>query len=127
MAEDNKTNQLVFKSMLKSLDLDLTMVANGRLAVEAYKAEPPDLMFTDISMPEMDGTTAAAEIRSFEQTAGLPSVPIVAMTAHAMAEDKERILASGINDYLTKPLKKQDLLDRIRQNCPDGVDPFPVD
>lgn len=125
-AEDNKTNQLVFKTMLKTLDLDLTLVENGRLLVEAYKDSPPDLIFTDISMPEMDGTSAAEAIRDHEASEGLPPVPIIAMTAHAMAEDKTRILASGIDDYLTKPLKKADLHNRIRMNAPDGVDPFPA-
>lgn len=96
-----------------------------RLPWQPTRQSPPDLVFTDISMPEMDGTTAAAEIRSFETENGLAAVPIVAMTAHAMAEDKDRILASGIDDYLTKPLKKDDLFDRIRRHAPDGVDPFP--
>ncbi len=124
-AEDNKTNRLVFESMLKTLDIELTLVENGRLAVEAYCAEPPDIMFTDISMPELDGTAAAREIRAFEAAQGLTPVPIVAMMAHAMPEDEARILASGIDAYLTKPLKKDRVFAQIRTFCPEGVTPFP--
>ncbi|MEM7723494.1 MAG: ATP-binding protein [Pseudomonadota bacterium] len=126
-AEDNKTNQLVFKTMLKKLELDLTLVENGKALVEAYAEARPDVIFTDISMPEMDGTAAAEAIRAMEAEAGSPRVPIIAMTAHAMEGDKDRILASGIDDYLTKPLKKADLFDRVRDNCPAGINPFPPD
>jgi len=126
-AEDNKTNQLVFKTMLKKLDLDLTLVENGALAVASYKDTPPDMVFTDISMPEMDGMTAAKEIRAHEAAHGLPRVPIVAMTAHAMAEDRDRILAAGIDHYLTKPLKKDALFDQVRAHSPQDLSPFPED
>ena len=105
-AEDNKTNQLVFRKMLKTLDLDIELVENGRALVEAYKAHVPDMVLTDISMPEMDGLEAAAMIRAYEAEQGLPPVRMVAMTAHALEGDRQRILAAGIDDYITKPLKK---------------------
>jgi CheY-like chemotaxis protein len=117
-AEDNKTNQLVFRTMLKGVDLDLELVENGALCVEAYRRAPPDLIFTDISMPEMDGTEAAQTIRAHEADHGLPRVPIIAMTAHAMDGDRERILASGIDAYMTKPLKKAELHGMIRAHAP---------
>jgi len=123
-AEDNKTNQLVFRTMLKSLDLDLRLVENGRELVEAYKREQPDILFTDISMPEMDGIEAARTIRAWEVEQGLPKVPIVAMTAHAMAEDRDRILAAGIDEYMTKPLKKIDLHRLIGAFAPSGGAPL---
>lgn len=112
-AEDNKTNQLVFKAMLKGLDLDLELANNGVELVEAYKRNVPDLVMTDISMPEMDGLEASQMIRAYEAEQGLPRVKIVAMTAHAVEGDRERILAAGLDDYVTKPLKKALIHEKI--------------
>jgi CheY-like chemotaxis protein len=119
-AEDNKTNQLVFKTMLKTLDLDLTIVANGSALVEAYKEQRPDIVFTDISMPGMDGLEATSLIRAHESRTGQPPVPIIAMTAHTVIGDREQFLKQGMDDVLTKPLKKDALLDRINAYAPDG-------
>jgi signal transduction histidine kinase/CheY-like chemotaxis protein len=119
-AEDNKTNQLVFRKMLKAVDLDLTIVGDGASLVEAYKDAPPDIVFTDISMPGMDGMEATKQIRDHEQAASLPRVPIIAMTAHALSGDRERLLENGMDDVLTKPLKKDRLLERIRSLGPAG-------
>lgn len=105
-AEDNKTNQMVFKAMLKGLDVDMEMANNGLELVAAYKRELPDLVMTDISMPEMDGLDATGLIRAYEAEQGLPRATIIAMTAHAVEGDRERILAAGLDDYVTKPLKK---------------------
>ncbi len=114
-AEDNKTNQLVFKTMLKGLDLDLEMTNNGLELLEAYKRETPDLVMTDISMPEMDGIEAAQLIRAYEAEQGLAPVTMIAMTAHAMDGDRDRILAAGLDDYITKPLKKAMIQDRVTE------------
>ncbi len=122
-AEDNKTNQFVFSKLLKKLDIEIIFANNGLLAVEAYKEDPPDLMFTDISMPEMDGKEAARTIRAYEAEAGLPKVTIVAMTAHAMSGDDKEILAAGIDHYLTKPLKKADLVAHIEAHQPEDARP----
>ena len=100
-AEDNKTNQLVFQKMVRDMDIDLRFADNGRIAVEMVPEFQPDLIFMDISMPEMDGKEAARTIR-----ASGSAVPIVALTAHAMEGDAEAILAAGIDRYLTKPLRK---------------------
>ncbi len=112
-AEDNRTNQLVFRKMLKERDLRLRLVDNGADLVAAYIEEAPDLVLSDISMPGMDGLEATAHIRAHEAEAGLPRVPIVAMTAHVVDGDRDRILGAGMDDYLTKPLKKAELLDCI--------------
>ncbi|MBY4894320.1 response regulator [Rhodobacteraceae bacterium N5(2021)] len=112
-AEDNKTNQLVFKAMIKGIDLNLELANNGLELVEAYKREQPDLVMTDISMPEMDGLEAAAAIRAYEAEQGLTPVTIIAMTAHAVEGDRERILAAGLDDYVTKPLKKALIHEKI--------------
>jgi hypothetical protein len=117
-AEDNKTNQLVFRKMLKTADLDLTMVADGQELLEAYLADRPDIIFTDISMPRMDGLEASRLIRHHAAEQGLSRVPIIAMTAHAMDGDRERILAAGIDEYLTKPLNKTGLLAMIDRFAP---------
>ncbi len=106
-AEDNRTNQLVFQKMVRAHDIDLVFADNGRIAVELYQSFQPDLIFMDISMPEMDGKEAARAIRALERAgAGASHVPIVALTAHAMDGDADEILAAGIDQYLTKPLRK---------------------
>ena len=112
-AEDNKTNQMVFKAMLKGLDVEMEMTSTGVELVEAYKRELPDLVMTDISMPEMDGLEAAGHIRAYEAEQGLPRATIIAMTAHAVEGDRERILAAGLDDYVTKPLKKALIHEKI--------------
>ncbi|MEM6824767.1 MAG: ATP-binding protein [Pseudomonadota bacterium] len=127
-AEDNKTNQLVLTKLLKNLDIDLEIVANGRLALESFKFELPDIVFTDISMPEMNGMDAARAMRSHAKENGLPPVPIIAMTAHAVDGNEQEILAAGIDYYLTKPLKKDVLVDHILAAAPlDAAPPLPAD
>jgi signal transduction histidine kinase/CheY-like chemotaxis protein len=111
VAEDNKTNQLVFRKMAGGFDVDLRFANNGLEAVAEYKQQRPDLVFMDISMPEMDGKEATREIRKLEGDG--PHVPIIAVTAHAMTGDKESILEAGLDDYLTKPLRKAALGEKI--------------
>ena len=114
-------NQFVFQKMLKSVEMDLTMVENGRHAVEAFLDLKPHIIFTDISMPEMDGMEAAREIRKLEAEHRLPQTPIIAMTAHAMEDDEDRIKAAGINHYLTKPFKKSALMDALHRFAPSEI------
>ncbi len=118
-AEDNKTNQLVFGKMLKSLNIELRFANNGREAVEQYQGFQPDLIFMDISMPEVDGKEATRQIRALEIDTGA-HVPIVALTAHAMAGDEQDILAAGLDYYMTKPLRKASIIDRILTELPKG-------
>jgi hypothetical protein len=117
-AEDNKTNQLVFRKMVKDLNIDLRFANNGEEAVAAYQDFQPDLIFMDISMPKMDGKEATGKIREIE-TGGSRHVQIVALTAHAMDGDSEGILAAGLDEYLTKPLRKGLIHDRIRAHRPE--------
>lgn len=127
-AEDNKTNQLVLRKMLKTLDIELTVVNNGQEAVQAFQDINPDLMFMDISMPIVDGKEATGQIRELETSGCLDRTPIVALTAHSMEGDKDAILAAGLDHYLTKPLRKAAIHDKIRALTPDGVaPPFPDD
>lgn len=116
-AEDNRTNQLVFRKMVQKLNIDLRFANDGLQAVETYQSFEPDLIFMDISMPGMDGKTATGEIRKIE--AGTDRhVPIVALTAHAMTGDADDILAAGLDDYLTKPLRKALIFERIATHRP---------
>jgi len=121
-AEDNRTNQLVFRKMVKDLHIDLTFADNGREAVELFETLKPDLIFMDISMPEMDGKAAARAIRDLEKSLG-GHVPIVALTAHAMDGDDTSILAAGIDEYLTKPLRKTAIMAALAKHCPDVARP----
>ena len=123
-AEDNRTNQLVFAKMIKDLDIELTFAGDGREAVELFRRLRPDIIFMDISMPEMDGRQATAEIRRIEAGRGDGSrVPVVALTAHAMPGDSDSILAAGLDRYLTKPLRKAAIVEAITDFCPVGVRP----
>jgi len=117
-AEDNKTNQLVFRKMVKDLNIDIRFANNGLEAVEAYRDFAPDLIFMDISMPKMDGKQATGEIRKIEVGSGR-RVPIVALTAHAMDGDSEGILAAGLDFYLTKPLRKAIIHEQIERHLPE--------
>ena len=117
-AEDNRTNQLVFRKMVKDLDIELVFANNGVEAVDLYQSFHPDLVFMDISMPEMDGRDATRAIRAIEGERMLPRIPVVALTAHAMDGDSEGILAAGLDFYLTKPLRKTAICERIAACCP---------
>lgn len=115
LAEDNKTNQLVFRKMMKDANVDLRIANNGVELLEMVDADRPDLVFTDISMPEMDGMEATKQLRAKDAKLGMQPFPIVALTAHAMPGDREKFLNAGMDDYLTKPLKKSVVLDKIDQ------------
>ncbi|MCH2094149.1 MAG: ATP-binding protein [Rhodobacteraceae bacterium] len=118
VAEDNLTNQFVFEKMVEDRNIDLTFVTNGIEATEAFKRIAPDMIFMDISMPLMDGKEATGRIRKLP---GGAEVPIIAVTAHAMSSDRDVVLASGLTDYVTKPLRKMalvELLDRYRPAKP---------
>ncbi len=123
-AEDNRTNQLVFGKMVKNLNIDLVFANNGLEAVEAFQNFKPDMIFMDISMPKMDGKEATRTIREIEEEAGLPRIPIVALTAHAMAGDDTEILAAGLDFYLTKPLRKAAICDKVVELAPEDILPI---
>ena len=123
-AEDNRTNQLVFSKMVQSLDIELRFAGNGREALELWQSYRPDMIFMDISMPEMDGREATREIRKIEQEKMLPRVPIVALTAHAMDGDSDSIFAAGLDHYLTKPLRKAEITGKIEEFHPEDAKPI---
>ena len=112
IAEDNSVNQLVIKNMIDADLYAATFVEDGRLAYDAYRAGQFDLVLMDVSMPTMDGIEALKAIRAFEAGRQSAPVPVIAITAHAMQGDRERLLAMGFDEYLSKPIEKADL-DRL--------------
>lgn len=109
LVEDNHTNQLVASAMLRKCGCYVTTVNNGLQALSLIKCYPFPLVLMDCQMPEMDGYEATKLIRSFEKQHGRKAAPIIAFTAHAMQDDREECLRSGMNDCLTKPLKQHEL------------------
>jgi PAS domain S-box-containing protein len=107
LAEDNPVNQLLAMTMLRNLGLMATHAADGADAVARWTEGGYDLVLMDCQMPEMDGYAATAEIRAREVHG--KRTPIVALTAHAMPGDRERCLAAGMDDYLTKPFRQEQL------------------
>lgn len=111
MAEDNAVNQLVVRTMLEPTGVALTVVENGQEALQAMASGRYDCVLMDINMPVMDGITALEAIR--KGMAGDPALPVIALTASAMAGDRERFLGMGFDDHLGKPVKPMDLITAI--------------
>lgn len=110
VAEDSPTNQAVIRALLKKLGHPADIVANGLEAVAAVRERPYDLVLMDVMMPEMDGLEATRRIRAGRRK----DIPIIAVTAKAMADDFERCLQAGANDYLAKPVNVDRLVSLIR-------------
>ena len=109
LAEDNVVNQKVAILVLQKFGCSIQTVANGREAVEAFEREPFDVAFMDCQMPVMSGFEATQTIRKLESERRSPRLPIIALTANAMQGDKERCLRSGMDDYLSKPVRQEEL------------------
>jgi two-component system sensor histidine kinase/response regulator len=128
LAEDNVVNQTLAAGLLKRDGHRVTIVGDGRAAVAAAGAERLDAILMDVQMPEMSGFEATAAIRAHERAAG-GHTRIIAMTAHAMQGDRERCLAAGMDDYISKPISVSDLrrviMDVIALTR-DGVEGSPI-
>ncbi|MFH2002497.1 MAG: response regulator, partial [Planctomycetota bacterium] len=120
LAEDNIVNQKVAVKMLEKMGYRVECVANGQEAIAAVKSIRFDLVLMDCQMPDMDGYEATRMIRALE--AGKNSIPIIAMTANAMKGDRTKCLEVGMDDYISKPVKRQVLEDKLRQWVRDGAD-----
>jgi CheY-like chemotaxis protein len=114
VVEDNLDNQKVLMHMLECYGCQVDIAGNGREAVHAAEQIAYDCLFMDCQMPDMDGYTATAMIRQGEVQTG-QRVPIIALTAGALPSDRERCLAAGMDDYLSKPAKAQDLMAMLRK------------
>lgn len=102
VAEDNPINQLILRGLLTRMGYESTVVENGSIALEAIRDLKFDLVLMDCHMPEMDGYLATRKIR---EIIGYDKTPIIAMTASAMPDEKERCLQMGMTDYIAKPLE----------------------
>jgi len=115
LAEDNKVNQRLARGILEKIGHNVTIVENGQLALEAIQQHAFDLVLMDVQMPVMDGLEATAAIRGLNDRK-VAAIPIVAMTAHAMQGDREKCIDSGMDDYVSKPIRSQilaEILDRL--------------
>jgi signal transduction histidine kinase/CheY-like chemotaxis protein len=124
LAEDNPVNQRLAASLLERRGHKVAIAGNGREAVEAIQRQPFDVVLMDVQMPEMGGFEATSAIRALESKGGT-RLPIVAMTAHAMKGDRERCLAAGMDEYLTKPLDPRQLCQLVEQIAA-GRMPVPI-
>jgi len=121
LAEDNITNQQVALGILKKLGLHADAVANGSEAVDALKTLPYDLVLMDVQMPVMDGLEATRRIRDTQAEVLNHTIPIIAMTAHAMQGDRDECLEAGMNDYVPKPISPRALAEALAKWLPaDG-------
>ncbi|TNJ45939.1 response regulator [Phaeobacter sp. B1627] len=114
VAEDNRTNQVVVTRMLENENVEITIAANGEEAVEMYRNRKPDLVLMDMMMPVKDGLEATEEIRRVETAASAPRVPIIALTANALESHRTACREVGMDDFLSKPIRKQALLETVR-------------
>jgi two-component system, sensor histidine kinase and response regulator len=132
VVEDNPINQEVAGEILKSMGIDCRIANNGREALDVLEATEFDAVLMDIQMPEMDGYEATRLIRSDNR---FSSIPVIAMTAHAMEGDREKCLDAGMNDHVAKPIDIDELVSRLaswiklakRQPIPDAADPEKVE
>jgi two-component system, sensor histidine kinase and response regulator len=132
LVEDNPVNQAVACGMLEQLGCEVLVAQNGREAVDLVRTRAFDVLLMDCQMPEMDGYSATRAIRKWEQLQQLPRRPVVALTANALEGDRERCIASGMDDYLSKPFTIPQLRDvLLRQQRPAGgtrpADGQPID
>ena len=120
-AEDNSVNQLVLKTLLGQVGVDVTVVDDGEQAVAAWEAEPWDVILMDVQMPKMDGPTAVGIIRQREAATGRARTPIIALTANVMTHQINEYLAVGMDTCVAKPLQITALVEAIVK-VTDGED-----
>lgn len=110
IVEDNEENRDGLSRRLKRRGYDVVIAVDGRQGVAMAQSDKPDLILMDMNLPELDGWEASRQVRSNETT---QAIPIIALTAHALAGDRERALAAGCTDYHTKPVELSRLLEQI--------------
>ena len=118
LVEDNLLNQKVVTFNLRKYNYSVTSVENGREALDVFKTNSFDLILMDIMLPEMDGFEVTRQIRKIEQESGRSEIPIIALTANALDNDKNKCFQAGMNEYLSKPFTSEELLAVIRKFVP---------
>ncbi|KAI7901643.1 uncharacterized protein BX663DRAFT_543988 [Cokeromyces recurvatus] len=121
LAEDNDVNQKLAVRILEKFGHHVKVVANGKLAVEAYESQNFDLILMDVQMPVMGGFEATQKIREIERNLNNSHIPIIALTAHAMIGDREKCLQAGMDEYVTKPLRFPELIAAIKKFAPQSA------
>jgi osomolarity two-component system sensor histidine kinase NIK1 len=121
LAEDNEVNQKVAIKILEKYNHVVTVVSNGLEALNTIKNRRFDVILMDVQMPIMGGFEATKEIRQYEKEQGLLRTPIIALTAHAMLGDREKCIQAQMDEYLSKPLKQNLLMQTILRVASDGV------
>lgn len=115
LVEDYKANVLVATALLDEFGYDYTVAENGQEALNLVKSSDFDLVLMDVQMPGIDGFEATHFIREWEQQKGTKRLPIIGMTAHALAGDRERCIAVGMNDYIAKPFHPDVFKEKIEK------------
>ena len=110
VAEDNEINQKLIRRTLEGLGLTITIAHNGKIALDERINNEYDAVFMDIAMPVMDGVESTHKILEYEKKNNLPHIPIIAVTANALKGDRERFMKEGLDEYVTKPIKKESIL-----------------
>lgn len=116
LVEDNKVNQKLARIVLEKMGFEIEIAENGLQAIEFLKNKPFDLVLVDLQMPKMGGLDATKQIRNTSSNVLNPSIPIIAMTAHAMEQDKQKCMEAGMNGYVSKPFKRDALLSEIKKH-----------
>jgi CheY-like chemotaxis protein len=117
LAEDNLVNQKVAVRFLEKRGHSVVLAESGKKAFDAWRTQAFDIILMDVQMPEMDGFEATSRIREQEKSTS-QHIPIIALTAHAMVGDRERCLAAGMDDYVSKPINAEDLFAAIERLLP---------
>lgn len=110
IVEDNPDNRILITDILSALDYEVLVATDGESGVALAHSERPDLILMDLSLPKMDGWTAATEIK---QDPSLAHIPVIALTAHAMVGDREKALKAGCDDYVSKPIDLRELASKL--------------
>lgn len=113
--DDSVDNLVLMKAFLKNTDANITTVDNGLDAIQLVKENVYQIIYMDIQMPEMDGYECMKEIRAFEQLIGRKATTVIACTAHALESDKQKCFSAGFDDFLSKPLKKKDMIETFEK------------
>lgn len=117
LVEDNEMNRDMLSRRLIRRSYEVVLAVDGRAGVDLALAEQPDLILMDMSLPVMDGWEST---RALRESAATASIPVIALTAHAMASDREKALAAGCDDYDTKPVELPRLLEKIEALLTSG-------